>query len=164
MIPEAVSVAQQTATPGLDNASMGVASSFGSAGSMFPIIAFIVYVVAVIVVAQFLAPWAAKSRFVSRASRRLVRTVGYALKGLVASAVLAVLAAPVYVVATADAGTRGVAIEWLGYGLAAFLALAVIGWLAERAVVAFIDAHPDYDDWDDFWGGDEDPDLSEVAD
>jgi hypothetical protein len=84
----------------------------------------------------------------------LVKTIEYAIKGLAASAVLFVIAAPVYLLASTDNQTRGFALEVIGIGVIAFLVLAGIGWLADRAVSAFIDAHPDYEEWRDLFPDD----------
>lgn len=158
-----------TTTAGFQNASMGMTNGFGSTGDLFPVFVLVVYAVAVLAVANFAAPGLARSRVASRLGAGVVAFFGYVLKGVVASAVLTVAALPVYYVATMDPSGRGIALEVVGYGVAGLAALAVVGWLADRAVARFIDAHPDYDSWEDLWGSadePDDPDLGEpeVAD
>lgn len=137
------------------NAS-SITGGFADSSGLGPVIVFLVYIVAVLFAAQFVAPWLANSSLLNRLGSGFLDTVVYAIKGLATTAVLAVAALPVWVVAQADAGTRAVAFRYVGFAIAAFVGLAVIGWLADRAVAKFIEAHPDYESWGDIWSGEED--------
>lgn len=161
-----VSIAQQaTETPAnLSAASSSIQNGFADASGLTPVLLFVVYALAFLVVAQFALPRLAKSRLVSKTGRRVLLSVHYALKGVGATIVIGLTAAPVYFVATAEPGTRGVAMRWLGYAVAGYAALVILGWLADRAVTRAIDAHPDYDSWGDIWPSDEEPESAEVAD
>jgi len=141
------------------NASMEVTNGFASSfGLRYATIA-VLYVVGALLAAQFVAPWLARSEMLSRVTGGFVWTAVYAIKGAAASAVLLVAAAPAYFVATMDSGTRGFALEAIGIAVAGYIALVVVGVLADRAASAFLDAHPTYDEWGDVFGaseGDED--------
>lgn len=149
-----------TPTPEFMNATSGFADSSGLFGL---IVVFLLYAGVALLAAQFLAPWLANSRLISRLGHGIGRSIVYALKGLGASAALAIVAGPVYLLAQVDSGTRAVALRYVGYAVAGYLALVAIGWLADRAVAAFIDAHPDYDEWADLFPDDEDESEPEVT-
>ena len=161
---EVVAQATTTTPANLSAAQNNIVGGFGDAFGLTPVLLLAVYALAILVAAQFALPWLAKSRLVSQTGRRILLSIHYAMKGVAATVVIGLTAAPVYVVATADAGTRGVAMRWVGYAVAGYGALVLLGWLADRAVTRAIDAHPDYDSWGDVWGGDEEPDAAEVAD
>jgi hypothetical protein len=55
------------------------------------------------------------------------------------------------------------ALEAVGVLLAGYAALFVLGMLVDRAVAAFIDAHPELDEWADIFS-DEEEDTEAVAD
>jgi len=109
--------------------------------------------------AQFVAPWIARSDTLDRVLGGFAQSFVYAIKGAAASAVLLVAATPAYLVLTADPGTRQVAAKWVGIALGGYLALNVVGWLADRAVTAYIHAHPHAEEWADLW-----PDEEELDD
>lgn len=141
----------------LNNASM--ANSFNSTGGLVEgMIILLVYIVVVMVAAQIVAPWLADLEVLSAAVGRFLSSVAYAVKGLAASAVLTVLALPVWLFATADGETQGLALEVVAVVIGAYIALVIVGVLADRATAAFIDAHPEYEEWADIF-----PEESEDA-
>jgi hypothetical protein len=137
----------------------GLADSTGPA----LIVLLLLYVVGALLAAQFVAPWLARSELLSAIISKLFNSIFYVFKGLAVTAVLAFTALPVYFLATADKGTRSMALEAVGVLLAGYVALFVIGMLADRAVTAFIDAHPELDEWADIFS-DEKEDTEAVAD
>lgn len=139
-----------TAEP-LANASSSINGGFASSVGVTGPLVIGLYIVGALLAAQFVAPWLAKSRLVSRVSDRVVASVNYAIKGLAATAVLGVLAAPVYLVATSDGQTQGVVLQAIAVLAVAYIALVGIGWLADRAVTAFLNAHPEHDEWSDLF-------------
>lgn len=142
------------------NASSDMASSFGTTAELAVLVVVALYVIGALLAAQVVSPWLAQSALLSVAGRRFVESLQYAVKGVAATAVLLLVAAPVYLLATADGGTRGAALTWLGVAVAGYVGLVVAGWLADRAVAAFIDAHPDATEWADlFPEADGDADL-----
>lgn len=155
-----------TTTPAnetLANASSGITSGFADATGLGPIVLLLLYVVGALLAAQFVAPWLAKSELLSSVAGGLLGSLSYAIKGFASTAVLAVAALPVYFLATADGGTRGMALEAVGLLAAGYVALVIIGMLADRAVSAFIDAHPEIDEWADMFP-DEEESAEAVAD
>jgi len=146
-----------TATPtgSFAHASTNISSSFADATGLGPAVVLLLYVVGALLAAQFVAPWLAQSELLSDVAGGLVASAEYAVKGVGATAVLLVGALPVYFLATADGGTQGLALEAVGVLLAGYIALVGIGMLADRAVTAFIDAHPDVDEWGDLFPEDE---------
>lgn len=141
-----------TPTPELQNATADVATGFASSEHLVgPMLLILIYAVGALGAAQYLAPHLAQSRLLERAGKRVTAVVVFALKGAAASAVLAVVALPAYLLLTVDGETRGVALEYLWLAAVAFVALACIGWLADRAVTAYIDAHPDHEEWADLF-------------
>lgn len=142
----------------IENATSGFADSTGLFG---PVVLVLVYALAVMVAAQWLAPWIAESSLLSRLGAGVVETIVYAIKGLATTAVLAVAALPFWFVSQADPGTRSAAFRYGGYAIVAFVGLVVVGWLADRAVTKFIEAHPDYEEWGDLWHESEDEELTD---
>lgn len=143
--------ATPTPTPGFQNASSSFASSFDLVGPLVVVL----YVIGALLAAQFVAPWLGQSELLARVAGRVVASIQYAIKGIAATAVLVVAALPVYFVVTADGETRGLAGLVIAGGIAAYCTLVGVGWLADRAVTRFIDAHPDYEEWDDIVSADE---------
>lgn len=148
----------------MQNASSGVTNSFGTPTELIPVLVLVLYAVGALLAAQFVAPWLAKSQLLSSVAGRALQSLHYALKGVGATAVLALVAAPVYFMATADGNTRGLALEVIGLAAAAYVVLVVLGWLADRAVTAFFDAHPEYDGLDDIFPDEPDDETEAVAD
>jgi len=147
----------------LSNASVATNSlAFGGDG-FGPIALLLVYILVALVAAQFVAPWLASSRLLSGVGAHIVQSLRYAIKGIAATAVLALGGIPGYYLVTADGAARGVALEVIGALLGAYVLLTVIGVLADRAVSAFIEAHPEYDAWGDLFPGEE-SDAEPVAD
>lgn len=130
----------------------GMASSFDLVGPLV----FVVYIVGALLAAQLVAPWLAESRLLQPVSERLKQSLSYAIKGIGATAVLALVGAPIYLVATSDGESQGLALSVLAGLVGVYMALVVIGWLADRAVTRFIDAHPEYDSWEEMWEGEDD--------
>lgn len=126
------------------------------------VIVVVLYVFGALLAAQFVAPWLARSQLLSRVWTYLGDSLAYAMKGVAATAVLVVIAMPVYLLATADGGTRGVALQLLAAAAGGYLAMVVVGWLADHAVAAFLKAHPEYEEWDDLFGTPDDQ-PAEVA-
>jgi hypothetical protein len=144
-------------------ANASFTSGFADSTGLAPIVLLLLYVVGALLAAQFVAPWLARSKLLSDSISKLFTSLFYALKGLAVTAVLAVTALPVYFLATADKGTRSMALEAVGLLLAGYAALVVIGMLADRAVAAFIDTHPELDEWADIFS-DKEEDTEAVAD
>jgi len=144
----------------LQNASADITGAFGNAtGLAVPAIIVLVYIVGALLAAQFIAPWLAQSDSLERVAGGLAHSLVYAIKGAAASAVLLVVAAPAYAVLTMDAGTRGLALRGIALLLGGYVVLNVVGWLADRAVGIYIDAHPTAEEWADLW-----PDTDEEGD
>jgi uncharacterized protein with PQ loop repeat len=139
------------------NGSADISNGFGSAFGLMPAVLLVLYIVGVLLAAQFVAPWLAKSELLTSVAGRFVESIEYAVKGFAASAVLAVAALPVYFLANADGGTRGIALKAITIIAAAYVSFVIIGWLADRAVTAFIDAHPEVNEWGDLFP-EEEPD------
>lgn len=135
----------------LHNASANTLNGFADMTGLAGPIVVVLYIVCAMLAVQVLAPWVASSRLVERAGQRVVHAFQYAIKGVAASAVLLIAAAPVYFVATADGETKGLALEAVAMAVAGFLGLVVVGWLADRAVAAWLNAHPEYDEWADLF-------------
>lgn len=153
-----------TPTAGFENASAGVANGFADATGLGPVVVIGLYIVGTLLAAQFVAPWLARSRWLSRAGGGLLTSLVFALKGLGATAALALAAAPVFLLWQADGGTRELALRYVGYAVAGYLALVLVGWLADRAVAAFVEAHPDAEALGDLLPESEDDDPEAVAD
>lgn len=145
------------------NASAGFASSMGLAEGFAPLALLLIYAIGALMAAQFVAPWLASSQLLSDLFGELVTSVELAIKGLGATAVLAITATPIYFVATAEPSTKVVALEVVAAGIGVYVFLVVAGWLADRAVTAFIDAHPTHDEWADIFP-DEEGDGEAVTD
>lgn len=148
----------------LNNASMSINSSFGDATGLGPVVILLLYIVGALLAAQFVAPWLAQSNYLSRLAGGLVASLEYAIKGFASTAVLSLVGLPAYLIATADAGTRGAALTTIAGGVAGYVILAGIGVLADRAVTAFIEAHPDLDEWGDLFPEKDDTAGDAVAD
>jgi len=144
-------------------ANASFTSGFADSTGIAPLVLLLLYVVGSLLAAQFVAPWLAKYKLLSSVAGGLHRSLSYAIKGFASTAVLAVAALPVYFLATADKGTRGLALDAVALMLAGYVALVIIGMLADRALSAFIDAHPDIDDWTDIFP-DEEGEKEAVAD
>lgn len=148
--------ATPTATPvPYDNAANSIDAGFASSMGLTGPLVFVIYAVGVLLAAQFVAPWLATSQLLSGMAGRILESMALAIKGLASTAVLVVVALPAWFLLTAEPSTKGLAAEVVGYGIAAYIALVVLGWLADRAVTAFLDAHPDYDEWDDLFPDEE---------
>lgn len=154
----------QASNESLQNASSGIASSFNSSGPMMIMLLFVLYAVGVLAAAQFVAPWLAKSSILGTIGDAALSAISYAIKGLATTAALGLAALPAYFALTVDGDTRGFALELVGYALAAIVALIAVGWLADRAVSKFIEAHPDVDSWSELVGADDVPDGEELKD
>lgn len=145
-----------TPTPGeLANASSSINSGFASSYELGGVLVIVLYIVGALLAAQFVAPWLAQSQLLGTIGNAIFSALAYAIKGLAAVGVLALAALPGYLLLTADVSTRGVALKWVGYAVGAFAALVVVGWLADRAVARFIEAHPDVDSWAELWESDD---------
>lgn len=138
----------------LENASMSVQTGFADATGLGGVVIFLLYIIGALLAASYVAPWLAKSRLLSRTGARIADSMEYAIKGA-ASAVLAVAAAPVYLLTQLDAGTRGVALRYFGYAIVTYIVLVIVGWLTDRAIRAFVDAHPEIDALGDLLPDDE---------
>lgn len=149
-------LAQQTATPAL-NVSSGYADAFGMGG----VVLLVMGAILVIVAAQFLAPWLAKSNILKSVFGGFLVSFVYALKGAAALIAAGALVTPFWLVTQMDSGTRSALFEYGGYAVGGYLGLAVIGWLADRAVTRYIEAHPTYESLADMWP--ETPDEDEPA-
>jgi len=144
--------ATTTAGTELQNASADMTAAFGDAsGIALPGIIIVVYIVGALLAAQFIAPWLAQSDTLERFAGGLAHSLVYAIKGAAASAVLLVIATPAYFALTMDAGTRGLALRGIALLLGGYVVLNVVGWLADRAVGIYIDAHPTAEEWADLW-------------
>jgi len=154
-----------TPTPTPDtfqNASSGISSGFGNAMDLGPVVLLVLYAVGFLLAAQYIAPWAARSELLSRLGSGLGRSILYAVKGVAASAVITITALPIWVAWRMDAGTRGVALEYVGYAVGGYVILIVVGRLADTAVSKFIEAHPEYDEWSDLFPETPDEDMTEA--
>lgn len=148
-----------TETPEMLNATSGFADSTGLAG---PVIV-VMYIVAVVAISGVIAPWAARSELLTRVGGGVVQSLEYAIKGLAASAAALAFGYPVYWVATAEGDTQGLALTVIAGLVGIYLALVVIGWIADKAVQRFIDAHPDYEEWGDLFPEADDEEGGEPA-
>lgn len=146
-----------TANESIANASPEITSGFASSMGLSGVVVLAVFVVTTLVVAQFAAPWLAKSELLSKVGAGFLTSFSYAIKGFTATVVLAGLAFPVYYLTVmADESTRGMVLDVVGTLLLGYVALVVIGVLADRAVSSFIDAHPRIDEWGDLFPGEDD--------
>lgn len=163
-VPTAV-LQQGTPTPGgFNNASASINGGFADMSGLMPVLLIGLYIIGALLAAQFVAPWLARSSLLGTVGDAILSAIGYAIKGSAAVAVLAVAALPAYLVLTVDASTRGVALRWVAYGVAAFAGLVAVGWLADRAVARYIKAHPNVDSWAELWESDDSGDAEVVAD
>lgn len=143
------------------NASTSLNSAFGSANELGIPLLLVLYGVGALLAAQFVAPWVAQSQLLTTVGGRLVESIEYAIKGVTAVGVLALLALPFHFVATADADTQGLALTAVGVVIVAYAILVGVGWLADRAVGRFVEAHPEADEFGDLFPED---DTEAVAD
>jgi len=152
-----------TPTPNtIQNASNGLSGGFASSTDLGPVVLIVMYAVGFLLAAQYVAPWAARSELLSRVGSGLGQSVLYAIKGVAASAVMTITALPAWVVWQLDAGTRGVALEYLGYAIGGYVVLMAVGWAADTVVSTFIEAHPEYDEWSDLFPDAPDDELADA--
>lgn len=156
-----------TPTPSFVNAS-ATANTFGSSGGLLAVLVVVgLYSIAALLLAQVVGPWLARSGLLAALSDRVLRSVEFAAKGVAASAVLAAIGLPVALLATAEASTQFAVARWAGIAIAGYATLVVVGWLADRSVTAFIEAHPEYEAWGDIFDasdGDESPEPAAADD
>lgn len=149
-----------------ENASSSIQTGFADGTGLGGIIIILLYIIGALLAARHVAPWLAQSRFITRTGTQIATSFVYAIKGVAATAVLAAAAAPVYLLTQVDGSTRGIALRYIAYAAVAYISLVVIGWLADRAVTAFVNAHPDIDTIDDLIPeprDDEPPDSDKEA-
>lgn len=151
-----------TTTSEWGNASMSLTDGFASTTGLGGIVALTMYIVVAILAVAVLAPWLAQYRLPTRLARAFGSSVEYAIKGLATTAALAITAAPVYLLATTNGETQRNVGLVIGGLVAAYISLVAIGWLADQAFQRFIDAHPEFDSWDDMWETPEDADVEDV--
>lgn len=157
-------VGTPTPTPAFGEA-LNMTSGYANAFDLSGVLILGIYVLVALVAAQAFLPWLARSDALTGAAQRFLQSLVYAVKGVAASITLLAIAAPAWFIMQADSGTREVALRWGGYIIGGYLFLVVVGWLADRAVAAFIDAHPDYESFSDIWPEAPDEDETpEVAD
>lgn len=123
-----------TPTPGLANASNAVVNGFGSMEGLAGPVVLIVWAVLIIAVMS-----AARSneyfQHIVDALGVVAESVVYFLHGAAFLAVLAVVMAPAYFVATADPGTRQTVGTYVGIALGVYVAITVVGYLAKEWVI-----------------------------
>lgn len=134
-------VATPTATPDFGNATAGLTTGFASSMSTVEVTAMTMLVAGMIGV--LLAARSSVRRYerLVRAGQALATLVGYALKGVVVAGVATLVLGPVYLLATADAGTQQRALTYLGGGVGVLLALAALGYIGERIYEPIADHH-----------------------
>lgn len=132
MTPDLSVVAQQT-TPEFANASSDLASSFGSSGAVLALFLVIALVIVGLISSVQFYRWALE------ATGRFAASIEYALKGVLTAIVIAVFAAPFYLISTIDPGTRrtvAMAVAGLLIAYGGLVILGVIGEAAWRRIVA----------------------------
>lgn len=143
------------------NASSGLSNSFNSISPL--ILVVVLASVGIVVVASLVAPWLAKSRLLSRLGRRIGITLWYALKGVVTCAAVSLVAVPAYIFSQADGSTQAVSLKLVALALGAVIALAILGWIADRTVAKFIDVHPEFEEWSDIFPDSPDKDADTAG-
>lgn len=135
-----------TPTPiGFQNAS----SSFASSHNLVDPVTLAAIVAIVLVVSIRILPIFARFRLLERAFGGLIQSIEYALRGALSVVVVGLMISPVYVVATSDPGTRSMILRWVGFAIAGYTTLVLLGWISEKAGAAFFSAHPEFDSLSD---------------
>lgn len=124
-----------TPTPAWGNATSGFADMSGSGGVVLGLAAVILLlIVGLTMSARFY-------RMVLNASGALARSFEYAVKGVATTVVIGVFAAPFYLFAQHDGGTRGLVYRAVGLLIIGYAGLVVLGWVGERVWVRIARQH-----------------------
>jgi len=130
-------VAQQaTQTPAnLSSASSNITNGFGDLSAVLPVaVLLVVIIIGLVSSVRFY-------RLALKASGRFATSLEYAIKGVVTAAVLAVFAAPLYLLATMDAGTRSLLYRGAVLVVAGYFALVALGYVGERVWGRIVSQH-----------------------
>lgn len=135
-------------------------SSFASMNSLTGGIGFVAVVTIVLLGLSYAASSVERYQRLQWLVSSVARLLELAAYGLGGTVVLAMVALPVYYVASQPAATRGEWLTYAGYAVAAFVGLAAFGWVVERLVTALKTRHAE------FSGADRktEPDREPVAD
>lgn len=113
------------------NAISTIAPGFGSATGVVSGVVWVV-LVALLLFAVRSSRW---FDYVASIGEWLAISLFYAVHGVAAATTLALLAAPPYLFATADASTRGAVLFWAGVAIVAYAGLVALGYLARNGFV-----------------------------
>lgn len=136
MVVEIPAVAQTTTTPAnLSAASNNLTNGFGDMGAVIPV------AILVVVITVGLVSSVRFYRLALKASGRFAASVDYAIKGVVTAAVLAAFAAPLYLLAMMDAGTRSLLYRGAAVAVVGYVGLVALGYVGERVWGRVVSQH-----------------------